>query len=39
MPAFEMMKSMGGGEVIDMDTEKHMQRLVARQAARNANQD
>lgn len=37
MPAFEMMKAMGGAGVaktVAMDSEKHMQRLVARQAAR-----
>jgi hypothetical protein len=38
MPAFAVMKAMGG-EVIDMDSEKHMQRLIARQAARDPKQD
>ncbi len=33
MPGFEVMKAMGG-DTIDMDSEQHMQRLVARLAAR-----
>jgi hypothetical protein len=40
MPAFEALKDLGlGGEVIDMDSDKHLQRLIGRQMTRYANRD